>query len=63
MGVDSMHCMVFLSELQPEARPAKSVEPQKKGESTSIAECPEGAQGDGGAAEAYLQAPTLPELF
>ena len=49
-----MHCMVFLSELQPEATPAKNVEAQKKGESMSIAECPEGAQEDSDAEEAYL---------
>ena len=54
MGIDSMHCLVFRSELQPEGKPASSVGPQKKAESMSIAECLEGAQVGGGAAATCL---------
>ena len=56
MGVDSMHCMDSPSEPVEDVEPnqAKNSAPQNKGESMSIAECPEGAQEDGGAEEAYL---------
>ena len=54
MGIDSMHCLVFHSELQPEAKAASSIVRQKTGESTSIAEGLEGAQVGGGAAATCL---------
>ena len=54
MGVDSMHSLVFPTELQQEAKPVKNVESQKAEESTTIAGCPEGAQEGGGAAETCL---------
>jgi len=47
LGVDSMHCMVFHTEFQHEAKPTNSFGEQTKGESTPVAQCPEGAQAGG----------------
>ena len=47
LGVDSMHCMVFHTEFQPEAKPTSSFGQEAKGECTSVAQRPEGAQAGG----------------
>ena len=48
LGVDSMHCMVLRTEFQrQEATPKNSFGQETKGESTSVAQCPEGAQAGG----------------
>ena len=49
-----MHCMVFHTEFQHEAKPTNSFGQQTKGESTPVAQCPEGAQAGGWATYTHL---------